>query len=119
MQMTITSITCKSTCSIPPKKDNVFLLIQADAGPPIRYPAIGVVDMGSDDAFTLPAGGYTVEFDYGVVITAWDQDSVVITDLNSPDFLFNIPVSNHTGNGTTTTYNENSASYTYSIEISQ
>ena len=119
MKMTITSITCNATCSIPPKKDNVFLQIQADAGLPLRYPTVGVVDMGAGDSFTLPSGGYWVDFDYGVVVTAWDQDSVIITDLNSPDFLFNIAVNTHTASGTTSTYNQNSAAYTYTIEISQ
>lgn len=119
MTLTISSIVCESTCSIPPKEDNVFLLVQADAGLPRRYPPLAVCDMGKGSSFTLPDGGYSIDFTYGVLVTAWDQDSILITELNAPDFLFNIAVDAGTPSGSTTTYNKNGASYTYTIAVTQ
>jgi hypothetical protein len=119
MKLTINSIYCNATCS-GIQKDNVFLIIQADGGPPIHYPAIGAINMAAGDSMTLPTGGYTVEFDYGFVVTAWDRDSYIFKGLDSPDFLFDFNAcTTSPASYTQTLYNENGAEYTYSRSISQ
>lgn len=118
MKMTITNITCNNPSSAI-QDDNVFLLIQADAGPPVRYPPIGTERMGSGDTMELPAGGYVVEYEYGVVVTAWDRDSFIFKGLDSPDYLFNIFVDTETTNSTNTKYDHNGADYTFTRNISQ
>lgn len=117
MQMTITGITCDKCHSS--KEDNVFLLIQADAGVPARYPLVDSVDMGNGSTMTLPDGGYVVNFDYGVVVTAWDLDSRLFTGVNAPDFLFNFYVTSGSGSASGTMSNENGAKYSYTYTISQ
>lgn len=67
----------------------------------------------------LPAGGYSFDFDYGFVVTAWDRDSVVLKGLDSPDFLFNFDgCTTSPGYYSQTLYNNNGAEYTYSRTIS-
>lgn len=117
MQFAITKIACVQRHSTD-KDDNVFLLIQADAGMPLRYPAVDSVDMGDGSTMTLPDGGYVVNFDYGVVVTGWDLDSRLFTGLNAPDFLFNFYVNSGSGSGSGTMSNENGAEYSYAYTIS-
>lgn len=114
MQMIITKITCNTRHSTD-KDDNVFLLIQADAGIPLRYPAVDSVDMGDGSTMTLPDGGYTVNFDYGVVVTGWDLDSRLFTSVNAPDVLFNFYVNSGSASYSGTMSNENGANYSYTI----
>lgn len=119
MKLTITSITCNSTCSAA-FADNLFLMIQSDAGVPARYPLKGSIDMSEKSSMALPSGGYSIEYDYGVIVTAWDDDGP-IKSVDAPDYLFNIGVgpSSPIGSATVTKYNHNGAEYTYSTTISQ
>ncbi|HVZ51842.1 MAG TPA: hypothetical protein VG986_07750 [Pseudolabrys sp.] len=118
MQMIITNITCNQRHSTT-QDDNVFLLIQADAGVPARYPLVDSEDMGNGSTMTLPDGGYVVNFDYGVVVTGWDLDSRIFTNVNAPDFLFNFSVNSNSASYSGTMSNENGAKYSYSYTISQ
>jgi hypothetical protein len=115
--MTITNVTCNATCS-GIQDDNVFLLIQADGGPPSRYPAFNSIKMGPGDTMTLPDGGYVVNFEDGVVVTAWDLDAFIFKIVNAPDYLFNIWVYYDTQSATETKYNNNGARYTFTRDIS-
>lgn len=100
MLLKITSIVCDATVSTVESTDNLFLMIQADAGPPARYPMTGSSPMKVGSSMPMPAVGtapnteyyYQVEFDYGVVVTGYDLDSLLIKNLDSPDFLFNFAV---------------------------
>ncbi|MBV0911697.1 hypothetical protein [Anianabacter salinae] len=114
--MTITNITCNNPCS-GIQDDDVFLLIQADGGPPARYPAVGTYSMGAGTQWTLE-GGYEVDYDYGVIVTAWDRDSYMLKNLDSPDYLFNINVKGNTTSSTNTKTNHNGADYTFTRNIS-
>lgn len=121
MKLTITNITCNNPCS-GIQDDDLFLLIQADGGVPMRYPVAGSVSMGANDEMPLPDGGYVIDYSYGVIITAWDRDSFLFKSLDSPDYLFNISI----GAGSTvgdhppfTKYNHNGAEYTFTTSISQ
>lgn len=123
MKMTITGITCKATVSTVESTDNLFLLIQADAGPPARFPLTGSVDMKVGSEMTLPDGGYAVNFDYGVVVTGYDLDSLLLKNLDSPDFLFNLSVNTTSRSGTQTltfckNQGEGTSEYVVSYEIS-
>ena len=119
MKLTINEIKCDAPCSAV-QDDNLFLLIQADAGPPVRYPMLGWDDMGAGDTMTLPDGGYVIEYSYGVIVTAWDEDSLVFKGLDSPDYLFNISVGpgSSVGSSSFTKYNHNGAQYTFTTTIS-
>ncbi|MEN3747661.1 hypothetical protein TPR58_10810 [Sphingomonas sp. HF-S3] len=118
MKLTINSIYCKKTCSAT-QPDNVFLIIQADGGPPIHYPAVGWINMKAQEYMTLPEGGYSFDFDYGFVVTAWDADSVFLKGLDSPDFLFNFDgCTTSPGYYSQTLYNNNGAEYCYDRTIS-
>ena len=102
--LSINSLTCQQTTSTVESNDDVFLVIQADAGPPLRYPAAGVFQMaptgngktgrdGIYESMPMPeTGSYTIGFDYGVVVTGFDRDSTIDKNFNAPDFLFNFSV---------------------------
>lgn len=124
MKMLITNITCNAPCS-GVQDDNVFLLVQADAGPPMRYPPAKSYPMGTGDTMPLPVDsdtgvtGYSVNYDYAVIVQAFDLDSRVFTDIDQPDYLFNISADTQTPSGTTKKYNHNSAVYSFTVEFSQ
>jgi len=130
MQLQITDITCIAASSIKP--DNVFLIIQADAGAPLRYPIMGSHNMSAGDSMPLPppasssddsdsgTDALIVEFEFGVVITAWDRDSFFLKGLDSPDYLFNINVCRASTWATTTyiAYEHNGAQYSFTRSLS-
>ena len=74
----ITKITCNTRHSTD-KDDNVFLLIQADAGVPLRYPAVDFRDMGDGSTMTLPDGGYS-----SISTMAWSSPAGISTPACSP-----------------------------------
>jgi hypothetical protein len=118
MKMNITNITCNSTAS-GALKDDVFLLIQADGMPPVRYPPIGVRPTGQGDRMELPEDGLVVDFKYGVIVTAFDRDYKILSSIfNDNDYLFNVWVNYQTASGTETKLNNNGASYTITRDIS-
>ncbi|MEM7269840.1 MAG: hypothetical protein AAF401_11370 [Pseudomonadota bacterium] len=116
-RLTITSVVCDETCATFEAYDNVFMPIQADGGLPIRYPPYGNQKMTDGDAMDLPDGGLKVDYEYGVVVTFWDEDSKIVQDLNQPDYLFNINVNAGSTSGSNTKYNLNGAKYTFHRDV--
>ncbi len=88
MKMTLTNITCNATASTAEDNDDLFLMIQADAGPPVRYPLTGSITMKKEGQMPLPDGGYVINFDYGAVVTGYDLDERLLKNVDSPDYLF-------------------------------
>lgn len=89
-RVTVTSITCKNT-SESPHNDEVYIIYQADAGLPIRFPEdTSVISMnvsGSGETTTWNPN-LQLDFDHEVLVTLWDRDSDI--GLISPSFLANI-----------------------------
>ncbi|MBA3879350.1 MAG: hypothetical protein C0500_06515 [Sphingobium sp.] len=90
--MTVTSINCKNT-SETPHNDEVFIIYQADAGIPVRFPATSYQRMNTsadsaNDVVSTWTTNLKLEFDHEVLVTLWDEDSKA--DLNKPTFLANV-----------------------------
>ena len=118
MKMTITDITCDAVCSNIEGNDDLFLLIQADCGPPIRYPVMGGYELEKGQSMELPDGGLEVDYETGALVQAFDQDSKIVVNANQPDYLFSFACTTKSTTKTFTTSNPNGASYTYTRTIS-
>jgi hypothetical protein len=118
LKLTITEILCNKPSS--PVVDEFFMFIQADGLPPVRYPLLGfkpalagkTVELPSKSSSSASADGIVVEFNHGVVITAFDRDFKAITSVfNDNDFLFSFAVDAQSAGGTFSSTNHNGSSY--------
>ena len=105
----ITSIHCHDTSESG--HDEVYLVCQADAGFPIRYPAkfADAHSMASGDTWTLDPP-LTLHFKNEVLVTLWDQD--ISYDPNVATFLQCNDFRPGSGSGSVTLTNPNDADYT-------
>lgn len=107
----ITKITCQGTSEVG--HDEVYLVCQADAGIPLRYPAHladSVSMSSSDNTWNLNSPDLILHFNYEVLVTLWDCDISYLptfaTFLQCHDFE---PGS---GSGTISLSNPDGAKYT-------
>lgn len=92
--LTINSVHCNHQIA-DPGDDDVIILVQVDAGPPFRYPIIGVNGMNhsSETDWTLNSsyGRNSFDFSETIMISLWDQDGP--TDfIDAADMLGNFYV---------------------------
>jgi hypothetical protein len=114
----ISSIACYGTSDFAGDNDEVYILYQADAGLPVRYPAVyyqrmnTTADPNSDPKKTVLQTwdvGLQLDFDYEVLVTLWDQD---VKGVNSAsEFLINVDYASGAAS-TTNMVNNNGANYT-------
>ena len=75
--LTINSVHCNHQIA-DPGDDDVIILVQTDAGPPSRYPIIGVNGMNHSDETDLTLnstyGRNSFNFSETIMISLWDQD---------------------------------------------
>lgn len=86
---TFNAIQCKKSTNLP-GNDDVFLMVQVDGGPPIRYPVYGTIEMNDGDTVNFPAGGESNKpvfyFEHVLSVTVWDHDGPA-NFLNEADLL--------------------------------
>ena len=114
----ISSVACHGTSDVGDDNDEVYIYYQADAGLPVRFPAVSYQPMNTkDDPNDDPRKNVVqtwntnlqLDFDYEVLVTLWDQD---VEGVNSAsEFLINKDYTS----GAASTYNmvnNNGANYT-------
>lgn len=110
----ITSIQCHGTSELGNLNDEVYIIIQADAGLPIRFPIVGTQNMNtssdsSNDTKQTWDVNLVLDFDHEVLVTLWDSDPG--TDRTS-DFLINCDYSSPNPPASYQMINHNGANYT-------
>jgi hypothetical protein len=106
----IISITCNHTSEAG--HDEVYLICQADAGIPIRYP-IQLADshpMTGGNVWNLDDPTLILNFEYEVLVTLWDCDENYIPALST--YLQSIDFERGSGEGYVHLSNPNDANYT-------
>lgn len=111
----INSIKCNSTSETG--HDEVYIVYQADAGIPIRYPLVpGYNAMEKGDTWDLTL---ELSFDHEVLVTLWDQDISYLSRYS--DFLINCDFTVAAFNGQSTLsynmINNNGANYTIAATL--
>ncbi len=111
----ITSIACHGTSDFGGANDEVYVIYQADAGVPVRYPPASyqrmntTADPGKDVVQTWDMN-LQLDFDYEVLVTLWDQDTS--WNPNNSEFLINADYTSSTPPSSYSMSNNNGASYT-------
>lgn len=113
----ITSIACNGTSE--DGNDEVYIIYQADAGLPVRYPATSYQRMNTtaDSANDVVQRWYftlELDFDYEVLVTLWDQDLVGANNVST--FLINHDYTAGTPPASVSMSNNNGANYTIYAE---
>jgi len=88
-RVTLTSINCKNT-SETPHDDEVYIIYQADAGIPVRFPesnSIISMNVSGSGSTTDWYPNLQLDFDHEVLVTLWDRESNL--GIISPSFLAN------------------------------
>lgn len=107
------------TCNHPSEAghDEVYLICQADAGVPIRYP-MHLADsnsMTSGDVWNLNDPNLILNFENEVLVTLWDCDENYIPALST--YLQSIDFERGSGQGSVNLTNHNDANYTVSYKF--
>lgn len=111
----INSIKCNSTSESG--HDEVYIIWQADAGIPVRYPLVpGYQAMAAGDVWDV---GIELPFDYEALVTLWDQDVSYLSRYS--DFLINCDFTVGAFNGSSemsyNMVNNNGADYTINATL--
>jgi hypothetical protein len=115
----------KITCNSPSESghDEVYLICQADAGIPIRYPAEppGYNSMTTGNVWTLDDPDLVLHFQNEVLVTLWDSDVSFVpslaTYLLSNDYQAGSTRTTDTDPQTVTLVNPDGASYTIETQV--
>lgn len=111
----IVSITCNGTSEAG--HDEVYLICQADAGIPIRFPAqlANSVSMTDSSVWTLNNPNLILNFEHEVLVTLWDCDVSYLPTLST--YLQSNDFTPGSGSGSITLSNRNGANYTISYQF--
>lgn len=110
----LTSIVCNGTSDEGKSNDEVFMIYQADAGVPVRYPAAKNQPMNtqsdtSKDILHVWYVNLVLNFDYEVLVTLWDDDP---GSNSHSEFLVNYDYTSASPPASVTMSNHNGANYT-------
>jgi hypothetical protein len=106
----ITEIECFGTSE--GGHDEVFMIVQADGGAPIRFPASEPWSMSpTDNSVVYP--NFPIDFDYEALVMLYDQDTPY--DNNDAEFLINRDYTSDAGQSYTMS-NNNGAKYTITVQ---
>jgi hypothetical protein len=114
----ITAIACNGTSE--DGNDEVYIIYQPDAGLPVRYPATSCQRMNisadpDNDVVQRWDFDLTLDFDYEVLVTLWDQDVMGMNNVST--FLINHDYTAGAPPASVSMSNNNGANYTIYAEL--
>lgn len=108
-KLTITKIHCKSKGG-DAEYDDMMILVQTDAGPPVRFPLIGSKQMNTKDAYNNYAPNAVYYFSTTAYISIWDRDGA-LNFCDAADMLGAAWVGSGNANTSVTVRGDQGASY--------